>query len=220
MITAVIPVRAGSQRVTNKNLRPFAGSSLLEICINKLKQTNVDNIVVNSNSPEMISLAKQYGVDTHRRPDELGSSATRPNDLAAYIAEVTKGDTILYVHCTSPLISVETIQHFLTLEEYLDVHDSVNSASLIKKHMWSEGYALNYDPARRPNTQDLPDIYALNYALNLIKRSDMKNYRDFIGRNPLLQEISEKEAIDIDNIQDFELAEIIYNKQYETTGKA
>ena len=37
-LTAVIPVRAGSQRVKNKNLKPFADSTLLDIKIETLKK--------------------------------------------------------------------------------------------------------------------------------------------------------------------------------------
>ena len=47
-IKALVAVRSGSQRVVNKNIRPFAGSSLLEIKLNQLKRiSNIVGIVVN-----------------------------------------------------------------------------------------------------------------------------------------------------------------------------
>ena len=55
-LTAIIPVRAGSQRVKNKNLKPFAGTTLLEIKIETLKKVQgIDEIIVSSDS-EGISL--------------------------------------------------------------------------------------------------------------------------------------------------------------------
>ena len=46
--SALIPVRKGSQRVLNKNIKPFGNSSLLEIKINVLKTVSIiDEIIVN-----------------------------------------------------------------------------------------------------------------------------------------------------------------------------
>ena len=57
-IKALVAVRSGSQRVVNKNIRPFAGSSLLEIKLNQLKRIpNIDGIVVNTNDDKMLEKA-------------------------------------------------------------------------------------------------------------------------------------------------------------------
>ena len=57
-ITAVIPVRAGSKRLPNKNILPFGDSNLLIHKIRQLKQVKgVDTIVVSSDSPEMLNMA-------------------------------------------------------------------------------------------------------------------------------------------------------------------
>ena len=57
-ITAVIPIRKGSQRVVGKNLRPFAGSNLLKIKIENLKRVkSIDEIIVNTDSEEAIEIA-------------------------------------------------------------------------------------------------------------------------------------------------------------------
>ena len=58
MITAVIPVRKGSQRVKNKSLRKFNKKNLLIYKIEKLKKLkNLDNIIVNTDSLEAIKIA-------------------------------------------------------------------------------------------------------------------------------------------------------------------
>ncbi len=213
-IIAIIPARAGSVRVKNKNTRPFYnGKSLLEICIEKLIKLPVDRVVVNSESDEILEMAWKAGASKQKRPFELAESTTNPNDLAEYIARQNASDYILYVHCTSPFLKQETIERFLK-EGIIKLrkHDSVNSASLIKKHLWMAGSPLNYEKEFRPNTQMLPDIYALNYGLNLIKREKMIKYRDFIGVNPFLFEIPDSESIDIDTEDDWKLAESLYGK--------
>jgi N-acylneuraminate cytidylyltransferase len=59
-ITAVIPIRTGSQRVKDKNLRPFADTNLMELKIKNLLQVpELDEIVVNTNSEEAIQIVNE-----------------------------------------------------------------------------------------------------------------------------------------------------------------
>lgn len=58
-ITAVIPIRSGSQRVKDKNLRPFAGTTLMENKVEMLLNVpELDSIIVNTNSEEAIEIVK------------------------------------------------------------------------------------------------------------------------------------------------------------------
>ena len=63
-ITAVIPIRTGSQRVKDKNLRAFANTNLMELKIKNLLQVpELTSIVVNTNSEEAIRIVNEsYGV--------------------------------------------------------------------------------------------------------------------------------------------------------------
>ena len=65
-ITAVIPTRSGSERVKNKNIRPFADKSLLQIKIDMLKKLiakgYIEKIVVNTNCEESIKIAEQNNI--------------------------------------------------------------------------------------------------------------------------------------------------------------
>ena len=65
-ITAVVPSRKGSQRVKNKNFKPFAGKNLLELKLEILKNISlIDDIVVNTDSQTAISIAKRsFNADT------------------------------------------------------------------------------------------------------------------------------------------------------------
>lgn len=76
-ITAVIPIRSGSQRVKDKNLRAFADTNLMELKIKNLLQVpELTSIVVNTNSELAIEIVnKSYrGVTTHRREEYYASS--------------------------------------------------------------------------------------------------------------------------------------------------
>ena len=59
-ITAVIPIRTGSQRVKDKNLRPFGDTNLMELKIKTLLQVpELTSIIVNTNSEEAISIVNK-----------------------------------------------------------------------------------------------------------------------------------------------------------------
>ena len=72
MITAVVAVRKGSQRVPNKNIKPFGDSNLLEMKLKVLLQVKgIDEIVVNSDCDDMLDIGRQYGTKTHKRDEKI-----------------------------------------------------------------------------------------------------------------------------------------------------
>ena len=66
--TALIAVRGGSSRVPKKNIRNFAGSSLLRIKVEQaLKIKSINKVVVSSDSEEMLNLASYLGATPIKR---------------------------------------------------------------------------------------------------------------------------------------------------------
>ena len=60
-VTAVIPIRSGSQRVKDKNLRKFGDTTLMELKIkNLLEVPEFDKVIVNTNSEEAINIVKNH----------------------------------------------------------------------------------------------------------------------------------------------------------------
>ena len=69
-LVAVVPIRKGSQRVKNKNFKPFAKKNLLIHKLEKLKKIKyLDKIIVNTDSEEAIEIAKRLNVDFQKRDD-------------------------------------------------------------------------------------------------------------------------------------------------------
>lgn len=70
-ITAVIPIRTGSQRVKDKNLRPFGDTNLMELKIKTLLQVpELSSIVVNTNSEEAIDIVNKRYTGGGKSPQE------------------------------------------------------------------------------------------------------------------------------------------------------
>lgn len=218
-ITAVIPIRKDSQRVKDKNLRPFAGSTLLEIKIQTLlKVPELNEIIVNTNSDEAISIVceKYKGTKVHaqKREEYYASSICSGSEFFAHLGQVTDTEIFVYAPCTSPFIKPMTISQ--CIKSYIDNKDKgcdcVSTVSSVKEFLWLNDNAINYNPQNAPNSQDLPNIVALNFGCTVTSKEDLIKNRNIIGKSPKFVEDSDIEAIDIDTPLDFYIAEQLYIK--------
>ena len=212
-VTAIIPVRKGSVRVKNKNLKPFADTTLLQIKIEQLKQVSlIDKIVVSSDCDDMLALAADLGVETHRRDDYFASSEATNSEFFENLAQAIEGDYLMYSPVTCPLISLETYYDCIsTFQQHEEVENLV-TVTAVKHHLWLDNEPLNYDVTNSPNSQDLPDIYAITYGICIISRDDMIARRNIVTPNPTFKVLDEVESTDIDTEYDFMVDEMVYKK--------
>ena len=214
-IKALVAVRSGSQRVVNKNIRPFAGSSLLEIKLNQLKRIpNIDGIVVNSNDDKMLEIASNMGCEVVKRDEYYASNQVSMSEVYRNMAENVNADVIAYINATNPLLNDRTIvQAIENYKKNISQYDSLNSAHLIKEFLFKENLPINYDLRHQPRSQDLPEISAWNFAINIISREKMIECKNVVGYKPNIYIIDEVEATDIDNPIDFDFAEFVYKRK-------
>lgn len=214
-ITAVIPIRTGSQRVQDKNLRPFADTNLMELKIKALLQVpELTSIVVNTNSDAAIEIVKKYypGVKTHRREEYYASSKCSGSEFFQHLGEVTDTDIFVYCPCTSPFIKPQTISQCINQFLSSNNYDCLATVSSVKDFLWLDGKPMNYNPAHAPNSQDLPNVVALNFGVTVVKKEDLIRNSNIIGKNPQFIITDDIEAIDIDTPLDFYIAEQLYKK--------
>lgn len=216
IIKALVAVRSGSVRVHNKNIRPFAGSSLLEIKLRQLARIKeLDGIVVNSNDDYMLEIAEKNGCSIVKRDEYYASNKVSMSDVYKNMAENIDTDVIAYINVTNPLLKDKTISNAIkTYAENCNKYDSLNTAHLIKEFLFKDNLPINYDLRHQPRSQDLPDIAALNFAVNIISKEKMIECRNVVGLKPNIFLIDEVEATDIDNQVDFDFAEFLYSGGY------
>lgn len=222
-ITVIIPCRKGSQRVLNKNTRPFAGftNGLLEL---KLKQLDavagIDEILVTTNDPVVIEfidairghLAKPIILD--HRPDEYASDDSLQG-LINYLTRIVDTDVILWTHVTSPLFGATHYDAAITA--YLEAKqnetaDSLMAVDVAQTFAMQSGKWISHDVTvkRWPRTQDLEKIFLVNSALFIIDLDLMTLSKDRVGNKPLLYETPAPFGFDIDWEEDFVLGEKLY----------
>ena len=213
-ISTVLTVRKGSQRVKNKNLKPFSKKNLLAYKIEIfLKIKSIKNIIINTDSDDAISIAKEYGVEFHKRDPYFASSECPNNEFWAHIAENTKTEYILFTHCTNPLIRASTYEDFINLfikrkQEY----DSFNSVSEVKEFLILNQNPINFDFNKAPNSQNLPDVVKLNFAINILPTSLMLKKKSLIGEKPFFYRLNDEEGFDINTNLEFSYAEFLFNQ--------
>jgi|TARA_R110002153_G_scaffold263876_1_gene425437 CMP-N-acetylneuraminic acid synthetase len=210
-ITAVIPIRKGSQRVPDKNFKDFyRGKSLLQLKIESLKQVPlIDEIIVNTDSTDAISIAKSNNVSWFKRGDYYASSDCTNTEHWYNIAKTTHTDLIMHVPCTAPCIEPKTYYDLIN-RFILSSHDSANTVALVKEYLWLNNKPLNYNINKVQNSQDLPDVMKLTFGISILSRDTMLKRKNVVGDNPMFYIVSDEESIDIDTPLDFEFAKHIY----------
>lgn len=214
---AVIPVRKGSVRVKNKNLKPFANKSLLEYKIEQMKRIeDIEEVIVNSDCDVMLNVAKKMGVSFIKRDNFYASSEVSINLVWQDIAKNMDCETVVYVNATNPIISDSTIESCIKKykeEGLFEKKQSLNTVTAIKEFLWSKDGPINYDKSNQPRSQDLPLIYHPNFAVNIIDRETMYSGKSIMTHDFYPFFIDKVESIDIDDEIDFEIAEILFTKR-------
>ena len=112
---AFLPCRKGSERIRNKNTRPFAGveGGLTAIKLEQLGQVeSLEEIIVSTNDPEVMLLAEEARKSTRipimieHRAEELCSRETTTDALIEHVPTLLDkyehSDVVLWTHVTSP----------------------------------------------------------------------------------------------------------------------
>ena len=216
-ITAIIPVRQGSRRIPNKNIKPFAGSSLLVEKIRQLhKVERINRILVSSDSEAMLEIALQEGCLIQHRPVEYCDEQTKTfNEVCHYVAQNTPGDLLVWAPCVCPNCDEKSFNR--GLDDYFtyvknESYDSVVSCRIFKEYLFDEKGPLNYTPQKHVKSQDLPNWKIIVNGFYIASRDLMMQRSYFYGLNPYLTVLSKIEALDIDTPLDFEFAEFMYKK--------
>jgi CMP-N-acetylneuraminic acid synthetase len=211
---AIIPAKASSSRVPNKNFRPFyQGQSLLDLTIRKLlAYLSAGDIYVSSEEANIRSHADKWGVGFIHRSDSLIANDTPQIDVVPGVCAPVPGeDDIMWCQVIDPLFD----EYGPCLERWGTVSDEADSLVVVYPR---HGFYL--DERFRPDgfgfgpwhisSQQLPPRYQLTFVLSILKRSTINRVRYYIGERPHWY-LASSPPTDIDTEQDFELAQAIYH---------
>ncbi len=232
-ILAVIPARGGSKGIPRKNIKLLAGKPLIAYTIEAAKKSRLlDRIIVSTEDKEIASIAKKYGAEvTFMRPKELAGDEVL--DLPVFQHAINwleenenyKSEIILNLRPTNPFRTADDIDN--AIKKLVDIGaDSIKTISKVSQHpcrMWKLGkddrlVALKDTEERVVNGSDnrrqaLPEIYWQNELVDVCRRDNIIEKNTMFGSDRRGLIINRSFLIDLNTLEDFEIAEIIIKKR-------
>jgi CMP-N,N'-diacetyllegionaminic acid synthase len=217
---AIIPARKGSKGLPNKNILPFNGIPLfLNTCnVLHLSKHEID-IFVSTDSEEIISLCKDNEVSFVKRPDEISADNSTTEDAINHLlssVKLSEYDNIILAQCTSPLLTPSDVDAII--DEFESKTSQIDSLfTCYEDHfpIWNNEdnklVRINHLEKIRQPRQKSESIFIENGALYVFK---IKNYLETKSRFCGITDkyiLSKYKSIDIDNLNDFKIAEYIKN---------
>lgn len=213
-ILAVIPARAGSKGIPNKNIRIIGSKPLIYYSIrNATSSKYITDVIITTDSEQVKIIANQMGVKTIDRKKELcGDEITLDSVIYDAIPKNKEWDYIITMQPTSPTLKVDTLDKAI---EYMIGHDLDTLISAINKpHLsWGEkeGKKIpNYK--ERLNRQYLPPCYMETGAF-VISKYKVVSQTSRVGEKVDIFELPVEEAQDVDDFNDLQNVSMILNNQ-------
>jgi len=214
-IIAFIPARGGSKSILQKNIKVFCGKPLIFWNLQELQNSNVDDIIVATDSNEIKSIVNSFNfskVKVYNRSKENAQDVSSTESvMLEYIdsSNISNEDIFMLVQATSPF--TQSI-HFNEGLELFKQHDTILTCCLSKRFSWRNGKALNYDIYNRPRRQDHKGTLIENGAFYISSVADIKSTKNRISADIGIYEMPEYTYIEIDEPEDWIVAESLMKR--------
>ncbi len=227
-IVALLPMKGNSERVTGKNFRLFNGKPLFRWILDTLLAVGeIDQVVINTDARQILADNGLYESDRvlirNRKPELCGDLMSMNRVIEDDVLNV-EADVYLMTHTTNPFLSAATLRD--ALAKYKEgmlsgKNDSLFTVDLIQTRFYrADGSAVNHDPDNLIRTQDLEPWFEENSNLYIFTKESFLSTGARIGRSPILYNNPRFESIDIDDLADWDFAEIAARYFDEQNRKA
>ena len=218
-VCVMVQARLGSQRVPQKMIRPFAGTTLMDICLEKLADSQLipnKNVYASVYEPELVDICKKYDVEIYHRSEASANSEGTPMTQMYEWWDQTPFKYCVLVNACAPFLKIETVENFV--KAYLETDSDGFFGVIEKKNYywnsqnklvtpWPEGQAVM-------NTKFVDTTYEAAhclYAGRMSKIGDGIWMGDFMTPGDIeLYPMDEREVFDIDYEWQFEYYENLY----------
>lgn len=214
-IVAVVPMKLNNRRLPQKNTKSFTnGKPLCYYILSTLLSVEIiDEVYVYCSNPDIQEYIPD-GVKYLKRSEGLDQDTTSMTEVLTCFTNSVSADVYVMTHTTAPFISRESIEKGLNAV-LSGEYDSSFAAKKLQDFLWKDGEPFNYKLDNIPRTQDLPALYEETSGFYIYKRDVMAKLHRRIGEKPYIVEVGEIEGIDIDEPEDFMMADAIYNHIYK-----
>jgi len=223
IVTAIIPARAGSKGLKNKNTYPVLNKPLIQWTFEQAKMSKMlDNIFVSTNDKKIISLADEFEINVIVRPDHLCSNHSTSESALLHALEVINNDYLIYpdiivfLQATSPLRLFDDIDKSINCFIIKNVDSMFSVTKLDDLTLWqnknNKWKSLNFDYNNRLGRQNMPDNYIENGSIYIFKPSVLKNFNNRLGEKIAVYKMKFWQTWEIDTIEEIDLIEFYITK--------
>jgi CMP-N-acetylneuraminic acid synthetase len=219
MITALLPMKANSERIPNKNFKSISGKPLFAWMLQVLCDLDfVDRVIINTdaNSDAFNGYLGNAKIVLRKRSPDLCGDMVSMNKIIEDDILSDKNNIFLMTHTTNPLISKETFKKAIERFTHRDksLFDSLYSTTKFQGRFYYEGsVAINHNPDELLRTQDLPPVFLENSCLYLFEKDTFLQTKTRIGKKPILFVTPQLESVDIDTEDDWLIASLLLSQK-------
>lgn len=216
-VCILVQARLNSTRIPQKMIKPFAGTTLLDIFFEKVVSSKIiptENIILSAYEPEIKEIANKWGVNIFHRSEASANEELDPLVILEWHDKLPFKNMVSF-QATHPLLKVETMEKFFL--EYIKTDKQGLYGVFEKKtHYWNkEGVRIEgmSDEQKTFNTKYIDPIYEAAHCMTASELSLIKDgmfiSKDFPSKANLFV-MDELEAWDIDEPWQFEVGEKLY----------
>lgn len=216
-IVALLPMKANSERVKGKNFKILNDKPLFKWILDTLISISlIDKIVINTDARIILEENGLFSNDRliiRDRKSELVGDFVSMNSIISDDINNIDSDIYLMTHTTNPFLSSKSILKALDLyqtKKKLNSIDSLFTVNSFQSRFYTKDCKpINHDPNNLIRTQDLEPWYEENSNLYIFSKESFNTVNARIGKNPIIFETPRFESFDIDNQDDWVLAELV-----------
>ena len=217
-IVAIVPMKLNNRRLPQKNTKSFTNGKPLcwYILSTLLKVDGIDEVYVYCSNPDIQKFIPD-GVHYLKRSESLDQDTTKMNEVLEAFAKDVPADVYVMTHTTAPFVTTASFKKGLNAVLFGE-YDSAFAAKKLQDFLWKDGEPFNYELDNIPRTQDLPALYEETSGFYIYRSDIMTKLNRRIGENPFIVEVGEIESVDIDEPEDFMIADAIFNHIIKNRG--
>jgi len=219
-VLGLIPARGGSKGVPKKNIRIVDGQPLISYSIEMGKKSKlISDVIVSTDSDEIIEVVKKYGCDYYKRSD---INAQDESPIEPVVFEVlenlqTKYDVLVLLQPTAPIREIEDIDNVIKMLIDDNDLDTVVSVVELEDIHPARMYLVNDDlemtplnpSLERKRRQDLDPVYLRNGAIYATRISTFLKTRKLINDSKKAYVMPESKWANVDTERDLLITELL-----------
>ncbi len=217
MNIAFIPVRGGSKSIPLKNIKDFCGKPLVYWTIKAANNSSyVEKVIVSTDNDTIKDYVNSLQLKKVTVFDRCSENAQDHSSTESAIFEyleqtnIEELEYLVLLQATSPFTSSQMLDEAFGL---CNTHQSVLSGVNFKRFLWNKGGTpLNYDYNNRPRRQNFEGLFLENGAFYISKAKDILKSQNRLSGSIGLFEMPEYSAIEIDEPDDWTIAEQLFKK--------